>query len=89
MKKLWVLHASGNCGVGNESLRDLTDLIYLDVGWNRKVSDVNHMVQLQSLDASGMCGVGDNGLTHLRNLTSLESLGNDKISKHIPKSQQK
>ena len=67
--------------LSNEILINYPEIKYLDASWNAKITDVNHMTNLQKLNASESCGIDDLGLIDL-NLKELNASNNPKI-KHI------
>ena len=63
---------------GLEHLSHLTELVNLDVSYNRNITDdgfkhIGHMTDLKNLDVSG-CNISDAGLQHIGHLTGLVNL---------------
>ena len=54
-------------------------VIKLDVCWNSKVKNVNHMKNLRILNAGCDCGIDDMSLVQLVNLTQLDVRDNNKV----------
>ena len=74
-------------------IEKLTDIIllaypfirYLWASYNPKITDVNHLTNLQKLWAFGNCGIDDTGIKDLKNLIILNAYGNPKITKKLIK----
>lgn len=83
MKNLARLHASDtNCRVGDDGIRDLSNIQILIIWGNMSITNVNHLTNLLDLDASGhMCGIDDDGIRYLSDLVRLKCSNNRKISK--------
>lgn len=60
-------------------LKNYPHIIKLNAGGNLKITDVNHMANLQVLNASWYSGIGDNGIKNL-NLVELRVYNNLKIT---------
>src|SRR5205085_1961745 len=68
------------CRIDNEGIKNLTNLIELYATNNNKITNINHMSNLQKLDAYGDCGIDDNGIKNLTNLIFLNASVNPKIT---------
>jgi len=55
------------------------NIINLYICYNEKITDVNHLQQLEKLDISGQCGVDQNGILQLKFIKFLNIGYNDKI----------
>lgn len=47
---------------------------------NKKITDVNHLVNLKILHSKNKCGIDNEGIRLLTNLTRLDNSNNSKIS---------
>ena len=79
MTNLKTLHARKNCGIADDSIKDLKNIIKLGISFNKKITDVNHLTKLYDLDASDNCGLDDEGIKDLKNITRLRCSKNPKI----------
>jgi len=68
------------CGIENTGLSRLTNLTELNMKNNRKITNINHMINLRTLDATGNCKIKNSGLSRLTNLTKLNIDGNKNIT---------
>lgn len=66
-----ILDAGNNCGIDNNGIIQLTNLIELDTRYNNKITDVNHLINLQVLSAGWDCKSDNSGIKMLTNLTKL------------------
>ena len=66
-------------------LKSYPFIIKLNAGNNKKITNVNHLINLQILNAEGGCGIDNRGLRSLTNLTELDASCNIKITdvKHL------
>ena len=64
----------------DEVLKLFSYVIKLNVTSNRKITNVNHMKNLQILHAGDDCGINDHGIQQLVNLTELNVNNNSKIT---------
>lgn len=55
-------------------------IIKLDVSHNKKITNINHLVNLQVLNANGFCGIGNKEILSLTNLTELYVRNNINIT---------
>ena len=67
------------CKLSDKILVNYNKLRYLNAKYNEKITNVNHMTNLQILDASWECGIDDNGIKNL-NLIKLNASDNPKIT---------
>jgi len=75
------LNASGDCGIGDDDIKELVDLEELNASNNPNIT------KLEILDTSGKCGIDNNGVTKLINLKVLDVTENIEINdiKHMQK----
>ena len=67
----------------DELLKLFPHVMKLDVFFNSKITNVNHMKNLRILYAGDNCGIDDHGIQQLVNLTKLYSDDNNKIARRI------
>ena len=69
-----------NCNLDNSSLsKEMTELEYLDVSDNHKITDVSFLPSLKFLYIDDNCGIDDNGIKNL-DLETLTCRYNSKIT---------
>ena len=77
-----ILDASYNCGIDNNGISRLTNLISLSVSGNNKITNINHLVNLQILDANyNNCGIDNRGVSQLTNLVKINADYNKKLTR--------
>jgi hypothetical protein len=69
------------CGIDQAGIQNVTLLESLDVSYNSKITDVNHLKKLNDLRVRGTCGVNQKGIQELTSLKSFCSEWNKKIMK--------
>ena len=80
MQQLEELYADFDCGIDNNSIKQLTRLKILNANYNNKITDVNHMQQLENSEAQYGCGIDNNGIKQLTRLKILYANNNKKIT---------
>jgi hypothetical protein len=71
---------SVRCGIDQNGIQQLTKLRKFNTEDNYKITDVNHLTQLEELNAAYYSGIDQNGIQQLTNLRILNAWSNDKIT---------
>ena len=87
MTTLKKLCAIGDCGIDNNSIKNLVDLEEFDADGNENITNINFMTNLKVLSASTydetfrttICGIDDDGIMNLTKIETLDVEGNEKI----------
>jgi len=76
---LEILNCSGNCGIDDKGIKNLTKLKILSASDNPKITNINHLTNLEILWCDGNCGISDEGIKNLTNLKEMYARNNPKI----------
>ena len=81
MTKLTKLEMIYSRGLGDSGIKNLYNLIELKADKNNKISDINHLTNLQYLSAAyDECGINDYGIKNLTRLKVLDKHCNSKLT---------
>lgn len=64
MYNLQEVHINNLCGIADDCIKNINPKI-LDIIYNSKITDINHMGNLIKLNASGTCDINNYGIKNL------------------------